>query len=326
MRFESPWWLVVVPVVVLLIWYRERPRNRSAVLFSSVDDLRALPRTLALRVKRALPLLEGAGLVLLVLAMARPQTGRQDSIVASEGIAIQMVVDRSGSMRQLDIDPDPTDRIPVTRLDMVKTVVRDFVDEEGDLTGRPTDVIGRISFAGYVQVHCPLTLDHEAFVKLVEGLALVPRNAGREMQMTAVGDALVTAVDRLSDIAAQSKVVILLSDGESNIGEASPKAAAELARSHGVKVYTIGIGTPLRGLDEATLEEVATLTGGQYFNARNAEGLMRIYHEIDKMERVDLPPIRFVHWKEHFILVLLSGAACLLFHRVLADTRFRTLP
>jgi len=326
MRFASPWWLVLVPLVVGHLWLRYRPGVTPAVLYSSLDNLRSLPRTLAQRVKRLLPLLEGAALLLLVVAMARPQAGREDSLITSQGIALQIVVDRSGSMAEGDLDPDPMDRKLVTRLDVVKDVVKDFVDEGGELPGRPNDMVGLISFAGFVQVHCPVTLDHPAFLQLVNGLHLPGRLADRESRMTAMGDALVTAVDRIKDVPAKSRVVILLSDGDSNIGEASPRSGAEVAKEFGVKVYTVGIGTRFAGLDEDTMKEVARITGARYFNTRSADGLTRIYKEIDALERVELPPMRFTRWRELYLPLLAAGAALLLAHRLLLDTRFRSLP
>jgi len=325
MRFADPLVLVLLPLVVGLVWHRHRSRRRPAVLYSDVAPLRALPRTTASRVKALLPVLQVLGLCALVLAMARPQAGREERVVQSEGVAIQLVIDRSGSMLAEDLDPDPNDLRRLTRLDVVRDVVRDFVDDGGELPGRPADALGLVSFGSYVQVHCPLTRDHEAYLKLVEGVA-VPRRRDRELMHTAVGDALVTAVDRLSDVSADSKVVILLSDGESNTGEASPGVAAELARSEGVRVYPVGIGTVRQGLDEATLEEVAAVTGGRYFNARDAGGLRRIYADIDRLERTELPSVTYSHWDELFAPVLAAGIMLLLFHRVLEDTRFRTLP
>lgn len=330
MRLADPWWLTLVPLAAWVLWLRARPRRRQAVLYSSVADLKLLPRTLAQRVRSLLPLLEIAGLALLAVAMARPQSGREDSVVSTYGVAIQLVIDKSQSMAELDLDPDPWDRRQLTRLDIVKQVVADFVDPAGDLPGRESDLLGLTSFAGYVQSHCPLTLDHAAFLQLLENVEMPrvdPRDpASREQLMTAIGDALVTAVDRLDEAPAKSKIVVLLSDGESNIGEASPRAAAEAARESGIRVYTVGVGTPRQGLDEATLREVAEITGGRYFNARNAAALAGVYEEIDKLERSEITSVQYTRWRERFLPFLLAGLTCLVLHRVLLDTRFRSLP
>lgn len=329
MRFADPWWLVLVPIAVLLVWRRGRVR-RSTVLYSSVAELKRLPRTFAQRVRRALPAVEALGLVLLAVAIARPQSGREDSVVASYGVAIELVIDKSQSMAETDLDPDPWDRRQESRLDVVKEVVADFVDPGGDLPGRPNDLLGLISFAGFVDTHCPLTLDHPVLLNLLEDVRMprVDRRdpAAREQLMTAVGDALVVAVDRLREAPAESKVVVLLSDGESNIGEASPHAAAEAAKAAGVTVYTIGVGTPRQGLDEDSLRDVAEVTGGRYFNARDAAGLENVYREIDALQRSEITSVQFTRWREQFLPFLLSGLGLLLVHRILMDTRFRSLP
>lgn len=328
MRLADPFWLALVPVVLLLMW-RRRSR-RPTVLFSSVAELERLPRTLAQRVRGKLFLLELLGLLALVIAIARPQSGREDSVVSSFGVAIELVIDKSDSMRATDLDPDRWDREQLTRLDVVRKVVADFVDAGGDLPGRPNDLIGLVSFAGYVDSHCPLTLDHEAVLKLLKDVQVPvvdPRDpSAREQVATAIGDALVIAVDRLRDAPAKTKVVVLLSDGESNIGEASPRAGAEAAKADGVKIYTVGIGTPSQGLDEATMKEVAEISGGQYFNARDAAGLEKVYGEIDRLERSEITAKQYTQWRERYLPFLLAGIALIVVHRLLLDTRFRSLP
>lgn len=330
MRFQDPWWLVLIPAALWLLWLRSRPGRRQALLYSSVAELEQLPRTLAQRLRSLLPLLEAGGLALLAVALARPQSGREDSVVSTYGVAIQLVLDKSQSMAEPDLDPDPWDRTKLTRLDVVKQVVADFVDPAGDLPGRPNDLLGLTSFAGYVQTHCPLTLDHAAFLQLLANVEIPqvdPRDPlAREELMTAIGDALVIAVDRLGEAPAKSKIVVLLSDGESNIGEASPEAAAEAAREAGVRVYTIGVGTPRQGLDEATLQEVARITGGRYFNARDLAGLEKVYEEIDGLERSEISSVQYTRWREHFLTFLLGGLGLIVAHRFLLDTRFRSLP
>jgi Ca-activated chloride channel family protein len=328
MRFADPWLLALLPIVLLVLWLR---RGKPAtVLFSSAAALDDLPRTLAQRIRARLPWFEVLGLALVVVALARPQSGREDSVVSSYGVAIELVIDKSGSMDELDLDPDAYDRRQLTRLDVVKSVVADFVDQDGELAGRPTDLIGLISFAGYVQTHCPLTLDHAAVLQLladVERPKIDERDPkARELLATAIGDALVTAVDRLEEAPAQSKVVVLLSDGESNIGEASPRVGAEAAKAAGIKVYTVGIGTPRQGLDEKALREVADISGGRYFNARDAAGLANVYREIDQLERSEITATQFTRWSEKFVPVLLLGIALVFAHRLLMDTRFRGLP
>ena len=330
MRFADPWWLALVPAVIAVLWWRAKPSHRATVLFSRVAELRKLPKTTAQRVRRLLPWMEGLGLILLCVAMARPQSGREDSLVATEGVALQLVIDKSRSMAETDLDPDPWDRVDYTRLDVVKAVVHDFIDEDGDLPGRPRDLVGLVSFAGFVQADCPLTMDHEAFLSLLEKVEMPnvdPRDpVANEQLATAIGDALVVAVDRLSDVPAESKVIVLLSDGKSNIGEANPLAGAEVAKGAGIKIYAIGVGTASSGLDVETLEEVASVTGGAFINARDAAGLQRAYREIDELERTEITATQYTRWRERCVPVLLAGLILLAGHRLLMDLRFRSLP
>lgn len=330
MRLASPEWLGLVPVVLILLWLRLRGRRRPTVLYSSVAVLRSLPRTVAQRIRRVLPFLEAAGLLLLILAMARPQSGRQERFFSTRGVAISIVVDKSGSMRETDLDPDPFDRVTPSRLDVVKAVVADFVDEAGDLPGRPDDLVGLLSFAGFVQTHSPLTLDHEAFVKVLDTVR-IPRvdrrdPRARELMATAMGDAMVIAVERLRGVEARSKVIVLVTDGRSNIGDAPPELAAEAAKAAGVKIYAIGVGTRRGGLDEETLQTVARISEGRYFNARDAAGILEVYREIDALEKSDLPAQVSTRWRERYHVPLLLGLVLLVGHHLLLCTRFRSLP
>jgi Ca-activated chloride channel family protein len=207
--------------------------------------------------------------------------------------------------------------------------VRDFIDTEGEIPGRPSDLVGLVSFATYVQSHCPLTLDHAALLDLLAGVEMPgnPRDPrDQELLKTAIGDALIVGVERLRDLDVESRVLVLLSDGESNVGEAKPVDGAEAAKEQGIKVYTIGVGTPSQGLDEDTLEEVAEVTGGKYFNARSATSLKRIYEEIDRLERSEIEAFQYTRWRERYPWFVLGGVVLLLLHRVLMDTRFRSLP
>ena len=297
-------------------------------MFSSLDGLRGLPRTLHQRVRGFLPWLEVAGLLCLVVAMSRPQSGRADGTVTTRGIAIQLVIDRSDSMNAEDLDPDPNDHRRVTRLDVVKAVVEDFVDESGDLPGRPNDVVGLVSFAGYPKVHCPLTLDHQMLTGVLHDVEVprITRREDKDLLMTAMGDALVMSVKHLDGIEAETKIVVLLSDGASNVGAATPAAGANDAADQGVKVYTVGIGTVGKGLDEDALKAVAARTGGQYFNARSAADLQSIYKQIDQLSRSDFEVFSDTDWDDRFPWYLVAGLLLLVVHRVLSDTRYRSLP
>ncbi len=352
-RFQNPLWLLlVVPLVLLAVWAIRRQR-RAAVLYSDVSLLRLLPATLALRCKRLLPWMRLVGLALVVAALARPQHGREEFRVRTEGIAIQMCIDRSGSMQAMDFQADGE---PVDRLDAVKRVFRDFVAGRGKLPGRPDDLIGLIAFGGYADSKCPLTLDHGALLQVLESVEIpkpiydsrrrvINARLLEEEMKTAIGDAVALAVDRLKDVRAQSKVIILLSDGEQTAGAVDPPEAAQTAKAFGIKTYTIGIGStgwapfpdedpfgrpvfrrqPVR-LDEATLKMLAETTGGRYFNARDTSALENVYAEIDKLEKTLSEGRLYTEYRELYQYAMFPGLGLILLEILLACTRFRSLP
>ncbi len=370
-RFHDPLWLLLlIPLAVLGIIMLGR-RGRAAVLYSDVAMLRTLPVTMALRIKRILPWLWFAGMALLIVALARPQHGREEFRLRSEGIAVEMCIDRSGSMQAMDFEIDGR---RVDRLTAVKDVFHEFVsgekrslqDEDGDKTraqrsggklpGRSDDQIGLIAFGGYANAKCPLTLDHDALLSVLDtvkipqpirnsqGVVINERLLQEEMS-TAIGDALALAVDRLKDVEAKSKVIILLSDGQSNAGVLEPAEAAAAAKAFGIKVYTIGVGTtgeaPFPGvdpfgrkvlvrrevkLDEQTLKMLAETTGGRYFNAIDTAALEEVYAEIDKLEKSETKGRRYTQYKELYRSAMLPGLAAIMLVVVLCATRFRSLP
>ena len=370
-RFHDPIWLLLLIPLALLAVVMVRRRSGAAVLYSDVAVLRALPVTMALRVKRLLPWLWFAGMAILILALARPQYGREEFRVRTEGIAIEMCIDRSGSMQAMDFEIDGR---RVDRLTAVKDVFREFVsgdkqpqkdgdksDEKrkrpsGNLPGRPDDQIGLIAFGGYANAKCPLTLDHDALLSVLDTVKIpqpIHNSQGeiinerllQEEMSTAIGDALALAVDRLKDVKAKSKVIILLSDGESNAGVLLPEEAAEAAKAYGIKVYTIGVGSTgeapfptvdalgrkvlVRGsvkLDEETLKMLAETTGGRYFNATNTAALEEVYAEIDKLEKSETKGRRYTQYGELYRWALWPGLAAILLVVVLLATRFRSLP
>ena len=237
LRFQDPiWCLLLVPLffAVLLAIRRQR---RCAVLYSSVQVLKTLPVTTALLLKRILPWVRFLGLGLVVLALARPQQGREEFRVRTEGIAIQMAIDRSGSMRAMDFEIDGK---RVNRLDVVKQVFHEFVTGGEDLPGRPDDLIGLVVFGGYADSKCPLTLDHGALLQVLDTVEIprpvtdargrvINRQLLEEEQQTAIGDAVALSVDRLKEVKAESRIVILISDGENTAGVIQPEEAAKAA-------------------------------------------------------------------------------------------------
>lgn len=353
-RFLHPWWLLLlIPIVAVGIWLMLHPRRGAAVLFSSATLLSGLPITFAQRTKRFLPWIFLVGLMLLTVALARPQRGKEEFRVRAEGIAIAMVVDRSGSMRGEDFQ---IDNKTVTRIEAVKRVFHDFVAGDDELPGRPDDQIGLIAFGGFPEAKCPLTFDHDALLKILEGVhppEAISNAAGQvvnlrlldEESATAIGDGLATAVERLTPVKAKSKVIILLSDGRSNAGVVQPMEAAEAAKALGMKIYTIGIGSlntelvpctdpfgrrgylpPGENLDENTLRAIAETTGGKYFSADKTEVLRNVYADIDRLEKTTSEGLRYTEYREFFPYALFPGLGLIVVELIFAATRFRSLP
>jgi Ca-activated chloride channel family protein len=351
----SSFWLIVAPVAFGALFLRLRPQARPAAIFSSVTDLKGLPVTLAQRFRRGLPYLYGVGLCLVIAGLARPQAGKAESRITGQGIAIEMVLDISGSMEAIDFQLHGRD---VSRLDAVKHVIEEFVlgSRASGLSGRPDDLVGLVAFGGFADSKCPLTLDHGALVDIVRGLE-IPRpirdsqgrvinaQALREELATAIGDGVAAAVDRLRGAKSKSKVLILLTDGDSNAGVVDPREAAKIAAESGIRMYTIGIGrsgmVPIPQedefgnrvlvpaqfrIDEELLRDMAQTGRGQYFHASDSEGLMQVYAEIDKLEKSEFEERKYSEYTELFRWFAVPGLAVILLVGVLLETRFRSLP
>jgi Ca-activated chloride channel family protein len=312
-------------VVLLPIWWRWLGHGRrSAVRFSSVAWLRGQDKSLRVKTHHVVPILRTLIVGLLVVCLARPQRLVKEQSVRSRGIAIQMLVDRSSSMRAMDFTLGGRQ---VDRLTAVKNVFREFVLGGERLGGRPDDLIGMIAFAGYADSRCPLTTNHAFLLETLDQTEIVSPEEGWDEDGTAIGDAIALAVERFEDLdrrwtasaghRIKSKVMILMTDGENTAGVLNPEEAAELAAAYGVKVYAIGTGAtgvapmPIRDasgdvvmqptrvtIDEATLEEIAGLTGGQYWRATDANSLRAIYTEIDKLEKAEIEETRYSQYAE----------------------------
>ncbi len=284
-----------------------------------------------------LPALRIAAVACLIVAVARPQRADEASQVFAEGIAIQMIVDTSSSMRDIDLSPPERQ---MSRLDVAKEVFRRFVEGDGrELPGRPNDLIGMIRFAMYPDSVCPLTLDHRSLMDVLDKAQIVTRH---EEDMTAIGDALALGVSRLKDLkrtsgsgqqyAITSRIIVLLTDGEQNAGNLTPEEAGELAATYGIKVYTILAGTGAsdgvfrRPVNAAPLQRVAELTGGRYYQARDRRALVKVYEEIDKLERTKTEERKFVHWGELSRPWLVAAFACLCAQMLLDETWLRKIP
>jgi Ca-activated chloride channel family protein len=340
MRFANPEAFLLLPLVAAALWWSLRPRQHGAARFSGLRLARALPSGWAVLGPVILTALRAGALVLLVTALARPQTSDARVRTHTDGIAIQLVIDVSYSMRQRDYDLGSQE---ISRLDATKHAVKLFV-AGGDhgLKGRPADKVGVITFARDPDVVCPLTLDHKAVLDAVDRIQLAPPVG------TNIGDGLAWALDRLRDDPTKEKVIILLSDGSHNVKEGLPPLeAAQLAADLKVKVYTIGAvgnraGKPksladvLReaqgqnfvgdSVDEKTLDLIAVRTGGKYFRATDTDGLTEIYQEIDRLETTRMEKSQRVSHREWFLAFLLPGIALLAAEQALAATRLMRTP
>ncbi len=325
-EFANPkllWLLLLVPLAIL--WYVLRHKKQEAsVRFSDMKGFTQLPKTWKAYLRHLLFVLKIAAMALLIVALARPQSSSTNSTSNIEGIDIVMAMDVSGSMLARDLKPD--------RLTAAKNVASDFVQ------GRPGDRMGLVIFSGETFTQVPLTTDHGVMLNM-----LAEMKNGLIDDGTTIGDGLATAVSRLKDSEAISKVVILLTDGMNNAGSVDPYTAAEIAKLYGVRVYTIGVGTygtapyPVQTpfgtqiqqvkveIDEKLLTQIANMTGGKYFRANNNKKLDEIYQEIDKLERSKIEVTEFRRLHEEFYPLVAWALALLLLEFLLRKTIFRTL-
>jgi Ca-activated chloride channel homolog len=330
-QFLNPGWLWLLLLLPLLAILRGRAGRAVALKLPSVSDARGaggLPKS---RMGGLLMALLYAGLALIIVALARPQLGRGKVDIETSGIDIAMAIDVSGSMEAMDFNVDGE---PVNRLEVVKKVVDQFVGE------RPGDRMGIVAFAGRPYLVSPLTLDHEWLQNRLGEVRI-----GRVEDGTAIGSAIGSSVNHLRDSDAKSRIVILLTDGVNNSGAANPVTAAEAAKALGIKIYTIGAGT--RGdapipvtdgfgrkrmatmkvdIDEESLQEIAKVTGGQYFRATDTDSLVKIYDEINQLETTKRKVKKYEDQEELFLYALLPGLFLVLLERIFSETRYRHLP
>lgn len=358
-RFAHPWLLALAIPLVPIVWYDwMRSARRASVRFSNTNDLIAAAGgpSWAIRARVLLPVLRSLAVLLIVIALARPQRADELTRITTEGVAIELVLDRSSSMRQRDLVDE--NGHAHTRLDAVKQVVRHFIEGQGDnLPGRLGDLIGLTVFAGYPDTVCPLTRDHEHLIRAMQEVQ-VP--TVKDEDGTAIGDALLLGLERIHNIGRQSiadqsfkiksRAIILLTDGEQNAGKFKPIQAAEAARALDVKIYAIGAAPAyqvIRGpfgntrqrvpIDERALKQIADETGGKYFRATDTSSLADIYAEIDKLERSQIDEQRYYLYEElayQPIRVgsidlpppLLVALVLLALETLLGNTRFRRVP
>ena len=334
MRFYSPQafylLILIIPIIAYYI-YREKT-SKTAVRFSDVSGLKSIKPSFAVFARHILPVLRVTGFALLIVALARPQTGTSFEEVTTDGVDIMVALDISGSMAALDFKPQ-------NRLEVAKKCLLEFIDK------RYNDRIGLVIFAGRAYTKCPLTLDYDLLRQFVSEISF----ESIDEDGTAIGTAIATAANRLKRSSGKSKVMILLTDGANNRGEISPIASARACAQLGIKIYTIGIGkrgevpfpvnvqNPFTGrvttqiqmmpsdLDEETLKQIADITGGRFFRAENTDELSRIYEDIDELEKSSVESKVFTNWNEKFYPYLIFGFILLCFEFILRQTRFRRI-
>ena len=305
LNFVNPTYLLLLLLLIpLALWYWLKLRNgQPALQISSVHPFADAPRSYKYYLQHAPFVLRCLAIALIIIAIARPQTTNSARDNSTEGIDIMLAIDISTSMLARDLRPN--------RLEAAKSVAEEFI------RNRPNDRIGLVIFAGESFLQCPLTTDHNTLISLL-------RNAqpGMLPDGTAIGLGLAASVSRLRNSEVVSKVVILLTDGANNAGEISPLTAAEIARTFGVRVYTVGVGES----DDNSLRAIAEQTGGMFFSATNIETLRQVYQEIDLLEKTKLDAQQFEQRKEEFHTFALLALILLILEILMRKTILRRIP
>lgn len=326
-EFASPYFLFGLTIIpILILWYIFRCNKQQAyVRFPDTGFFNKLPKSWRSYFRHIVFVLEIAALSLFIIALARPQSSSKNKKVNIEGIDIVLAMDISSSMLARDLKPD--------RLEASKAVASNFV------SGRPGDRMGLVVFSGETFTQVPLTTDHAMMLNMLNDM-----KCGMLEDGTAIGDGLASAVSRLKDSEAISKVVILLTDGDNNAGSITPATAAEMAKLFGIRVYTIGAGTrgmapspvqtPYGGIqyqqvpvkiNETLLQQIADETGGKYFRAESKESLQQIYDEIDQLERSKIEVNEYQRLHEEFYPFVMWGLILLALSFILKNTIFKSI-
>ncbi len=327
MTFANPEYFYLLLFLPLMIyWYWKKQKQQLVELqVSTVKAFQSVPRSWRQRFRHILFLFRILTVVFLTVAIARPQSTSKGENVSTEGIDIVLVNDISGSMLAEDFRPN--------RIEAAKRTAMEFID------GRPTDRIGLVVFSGESFTQCPLTLDHGVIKNLLSEI-----KSGMIKDGTAIGMGLATAVSRLKDSKAKSKVIVLLTDGINNQGFIDPLTAAGIAQQFGVRVYTIGVGTigmapyPVQTpfgtqyqnvpveIDEKLLQQIADQTGGKYYRATDNKKLKAIYDEIDRLEKTKIEVTQFRRHKEEYYTAAMFAGLLLLLELVFSQTILRKIP
>ncbi|MFO8086259.1 MAG: VWA domain-containing protein [Bacteroidales bacterium] len=329
MTFANIYFLTGLLLLPLLIFYyiRKYSQRHAPIRYSSLAGVRQL-RSWKARFYPVLFVLRILAIALLIVALARPQTKNQKQDISIEGIDIIISLDISSSMLATDFNPN--------RLEAAKSVASDFIRD------RKNDRLGLVIFSAESFTQSPLTTDHQMITNLFDDI-----QTGMLTDGTAIGEGLATAVQRLKDSEARSKVVILLTDGVNNRGSIDPLTAAEMADLYGIRVYTIGVGSNGKArmpvginsmtgnyvfrqrevnIDEKTLKDIASISNGKYFRATNKQKLTEIYQAIDQLEKSKIDVLRYERKKEEFFTIALLAFLLILLEWGLRKTVFRTVP
>ena len=324
--FSDPfllWLLLIIPVMIAFYVIKQHKTNAS-LRIPGLQQFGPARITFRHYLRHALFVLRIMAVALLIIALARPQSSESFQDISTEGIDIILTLDISGSMLARDFKPD--------RLEASKDVATEFI------AGRPYDRMGLVVFSGESFTQCPLTTDHAVLINLLQEI-----KSGMVEDGTAIGMGLATAVNRIKDSEAKSKVIIILTDGVNNRGEIAPLTAAEIAKTFGVRVYTIGVGTqgvapypvetpfgmqyqdmPVE-IDEPILKEIAKKTGGRYFRATDNDKLLEVYKEIDKMEKSKIDVRLYSRKEEKFFQPALAAFLILVLELIARFTLFKNL-
>lgn len=316
--------LLLIPALIVWYWFKQN-KSKADIRISSTGPFSGTKKTARQYFYHSLFVIRILVIALIILALARPQSSLSRQDVTIEGIDIVMAIDISGSMRAEDLKPN--------RLEAAKQVASKFID------GRPNDRVGLVVFSGETFTQVPLTTDHTVLKNMFREI-----KSGMIEDGTAIGDGLATAVTRLKDSKAISKVIILLTDGVNNMGALDPLSAAEIAKLYGIRIYTIGVGSlgtapyPVNTafgvqyqnmeveIDEDLLKEVASLTDGRYFRATNNKKLEEIYQYIDELEKSKIDVTEFHRKSEEFIPLVLIALGLFILEILLKNTIFKTTP
>ena len=324
--FSEPfllWLLLIVPGMIAFYVIKQH-KSSASLRMPGLQQFAGAGTTFRHYLRHVLFALRTLAVTFLIIALARPQTTESFQDVSTEGIDIILALDISGSMLARDFRPN--------RLEASKNVATEFI------SGRPYDRMGLVVFSGESFTQCPLTTDHAVLINLLREI-----QSGMIEDGTAIGMGLATAINRIKDSEAKSKVIIVLTDGINNMGEIAPSTAADIAKTYGLRVYTIGVGTqgmapyPVQTpfgiryqnmpveIDEAILKEIAQKTGGKYFRATDNDKLIQVYQEIDKLEKSKIDVRQFSRKEEKFMLPALIAFCILVCELLTRLTLFRNL-